>query len=58
MEAIWASNPDVNTLFCFEDGNCFVKLSDASSHKKTTGADYKQVQRPINEVETKKTTKK
>ena len=53
-----ASNPDVNTLFCFEDGNCFVKLSDASSHKKTTGADYKQVQRPINEVETKKTTKK
>jgi len=49
MEAIWNSNPEVNLLYCFKDGNCFAKLSDAASHKKTTGADYTPVQRPVNE---------
>jgi hypothetical protein len=40
MEAIWNANPNINTLFCFEDGNCFVKHGDAASHAKTTGATY------------------
>lgn len=50
MEAIWNSNPDVNLLYCFEDGNCFVKHSDALSHKKETQKDFKPVQRPVAEV--------
>lgn len=60
MEAIWNANPEVNLLYCFEDGNCFIKLSDAASHKKATGENYKPVARPVNEVENKqtKTTKK
>lgn len=49
MEEIWNANPDVNLLYCFEDGNCFVKLSDAGSHKKTTGGNYKPVSRPTEE---------
>lgn len=55
MEAIWNANPNINTLFCFEDGNCFVKHGDAASHAKTTGATYKQVSRPTEEQATEKT---
>jgi hypothetical protein len=40
MEAIWNANPTVNMLYCFEDGNCFVKHGDAASHAKTTGMAY------------------
>jgi hypothetical protein len=60
MEAIWNANQNINTLFCFEDGNCFVKLSDAASHAKTTGATYKQVSRQTEEQATEeiKPTKK
>jgi hypothetical protein len=59
MEAIWNSNPNVNLLYCFEDGNCFAKLSDAAAYKKTTGADYKAVSRPTAEAEPEvKPTKK
>ena len=60
MEAIWNANPNINTLFCFEDGNCFVKHGDAASHAKTTGATYKQVSRPTEEQATEeiKPTKK
>jgi hypothetical protein len=60
MEAIWNANPNINTLFCFEDGNCFVKHGDAASHAKTTGATYKQVSRPTEgeeQIETKPTKK-
>jgi hypothetical protein len=59
MEAIGNANPTINMLFCFEDGNCFEKLSDAASYAKTTGQSYKQVSRPVVETETKtKPTKK
>jgi len=60
MEAIWNANPNINTLFCFEDGNCFVKHGDAASHAKTTGATYKQVSRPTEgeeQIEIKPTKK-
>jgi hypothetical protein len=40
MEAIWNANPTVNMLYCFEDGNCFIKHSEAASYAKTTGAAY------------------
>ena len=40
MEAIWNANPTVNMLYCFEDGNCFLKHGDAAAHAKTTGAAY------------------
>jgi|LakMenE01Jun11ns_1017448.scaffolds.fasta_scaffold6832477_1 hypothetical protein len=46
MEAIWNANPNVNMLFCFEDGNCFEKLSDAVAYKRTTQMDYERVERP------------
>ena len=60
MEAIWNSNPNVNMLFCFEDGNCFEKLSDAVAYKRTTQMDYERVERPKveKEVETETKTKK
>jgi hypothetical protein len=60
MEAIWNANPNINTLFCFEDGNCFVKHGDAASHAKTTGLTYKQVSRQTEEQATEeiKPTKK
>lgn len=59
MEAIWNANPNVNLLYCFEDGNCFIKLSDAASHKKATGENYKPVSRPVTEENKPiKTTKK
>lgn len=57
MEAIWNSNPDVNFLFAFEDGNCFVKLSDAVAYKRTTQMDYTRVERPTEEKEEIKETK-
>jgi hypothetical protein len=50
MEAIWNANPNVNMLFCFEDGNCFEKLSDAVAYKRTTQMDYERVERPTEEV--------
>lgn len=50
MEAIWNSNPDVNVLYCFDDGNCFVKQSEASSYKKDTQKNYKIVNRPMPEI--------
>jgi hypothetical protein len=59
MEAIWNANPNVNMLFCFEDGNCFEKLSDAVAYKRTTQMDYERVERPKveKEVETETKTK-
>jgi hypothetical protein len=67
MEAIWNANPNVNMLFCFDDENCFEKLSDAVNYKRATGKDYVRVERPTEEVneevneevkETKTKTKK
>jgi hypothetical protein len=46
MEATWNANPNVNMLFCFEDGNCFEKLSDAVNYKRAEGKDYVRVERP------------
>lgn len=40
MEAIWNANPTINMLYCFEDGNCFVRRSDAAAYSKTTGSEY------------------
>jgi hypothetical protein len=40
MEAIWNANPTVNMLYCFEDGNCFIKHGEAASYAKETGAAY------------------
>jgi len=50
MEAIWNANPNVNILFCFDDDNCFEKLSDAVNYKRATGKDYVRVERPTEEV--------
>jgi hypothetical protein len=50
MEAIWNANPNVNMLFCFDDDNCFEKLSDAVNYKRATGKDYERVERPTEEV--------
>jgi hypothetical protein len=59
MEAIWNANPNVNKLYCFDDGNCFEKYSDALAYKKTIQADYKVVDRPTEKVEEEvKTNKK
>lgn len=60
MEAIWNANPNINLLYCFEDGNCFEKLNDATAYKKTTGNDFKAVSRPTEEQATEelKPTKK
>lgn len=57
MEAIWNANPDVNVLFAFEDGNAFVKLSDAVAYKRTTQKDYTRVERPTEVTEEIKETK-
>ena len=51
MEAIWNANPNINLLYCFEDGNCFEKLNDAASYAKETGNTYTVKQRPTNEEE-------
>lgn len=51
MEAIWKSNPDVKLLYCFDDGNCFAKHSDALSYKKETQKDFKAIERPKEEEE-------
>ena len=40
MEAIWSSNPTVNMLYCFEDGNCFIKHSEAASYAQSTNMAY------------------
>lgn len=40
MEAIWNANPTVNMMFCFEDGNCFIKHTEAASYAKETGKPY------------------
>lgn len=62
MEAIWNSNPDVKMMYCFEDGNCFIKHGDAASYARTTGMPYTVKARPTEETENKltnqKTTKK
>ena len=59
MEAIWNANPLVTCLYCFEDGNCFIKLSDAQSWKKETGKDYTIKMREVEEkTETEVKTKK
>lgn len=50
MEAIWNANPNVNMLFCFDEDNCFEKLSDAVNYKRATGKDYVRVERPTEEV--------
>ena len=60
MEAIWESNPTVNMMYCFEDGNCFIKHGDAASYAKTTHKPYVVKVRETNEEENKptKTNKK
>jgi hypothetical protein len=40
MEAIWNANPTVNMLYCFEDGNCFIKHSEAASYAQSTNNAY------------------
>lgn len=40
MEAIWNANPTVNMLYCFEDGNCFIKHSEAASYAQSTNMAY------------------
>lgn len=56
MEAIWNANPTVSMLYCFEDGNCFVKRSDAAAYSKTTGLEYVVKLRPKTESEIKPQT--
>jgi hypothetical protein len=58
MEAIWNANPLVTKLYCFEDGNCFIKHSDAMSWKKETQKDFVVKEKPTNEKEEEVKTKK
>lgn len=45
LSEIWAANPDLTRLYCFEDGNCFASLGDALSHKKTTQTDFEMIEK-------------
>jgi hypothetical protein len=61
MEAIWNANPTVNMLYCFEDGNCFIKHSEAASYAQSTNNAYVvKVRKTEIEIENKpiKTNKK
>jgi hypothetical protein len=58
MEAIWNANPLVSTLYCFEDGNCFINKGDAMSWMKATQKEYVIKQRPTEEVKEEVKTKK
>jgi hypothetical protein len=40
MEAIWNANPNVNMLYCFENGNCFIKHSEAASYAQSNNMAY------------------
>jgi hypothetical protein len=40
MEAIWNANPNVNMLYCFEDGNCFIKHTEAASYAQSNNMSY------------------
>lgn len=43
-----------NTLYAFEDGNVFVRLSDAEAYKKLTKQDFKTVEKEQTKPEKKK----
>jgi hypothetical protein len=62
MEAIWNANPTVNMLYCFEDGNCFIKHSEAASYAQSNNMHYivKVRETEDNQIENKpiKTNKK
>ncbi len=61
MEAIWNANPTINMLYCFEDGNCFIKHSEAASYAQSTNNAYVvKVRETETEIENKpiKTNKK
>jgi hypothetical protein len=59
MEAIWSSNPTVNMLYCFEDGNCFIKHSEAASYAQSTNMAYiVKVRQTEEETKPTKTNKK
>ena len=58
MEAIWNANPGVESMFCFEDGNCFISKYDAAAHAKATQTPYKVVTRPAESTEVETKTKK
>lgn len=45
LTPIWQSNPDLTRLHCFEDGNCFAKLSDANNHKRSTGKPFETIEK-------------
>ena len=58
MEAIWNANPTVNMLYCFEEGNCFIKHTEAASYAKETGKPYTVKVRETEEKQPTKTNKK
>lgn len=43
MKDVFDANPEVNSLFCFEDGNCFINETDAKNYARTSGMVYKEV---------------
>lgn len=45
MDSIWAVNPELSKLFCFEDGNCFSDEQAAKNHKRMTGKEYSIVEK-------------
>lgn len=57
MEAIWNANPTVNMLYCFEDGNCFIKHSEAASYAQSTNNAYVVKVREIQEAFKKQVSK-
>jgi len=59
MEAIWKANSEVNVLYCFEDGNCFIKHSEAASYAQSTNNAYVvKVRQTEEEIKPIKTNKK
>lgn len=43
FKSTFDANPGVEVLYGFEDGNAFVKQSEADAYKKSSGKDYKTI---------------
>ena len=57
MKSVFEVNPEINTLYVFEDGNAFAYKGHAENHKRQTGKDYEMVEREKEEVKTIKPKK-
>ena len=53
MNSVFAVNPEVTTLFVFEDGNAFIEEADAIRYAKQSKAEYKVVHKEEKEEKVK-----